>query len=240
MEAAHRVGLAELSHYPSLHRLFHSHLVPSLIEQQREILREVFDRCPVKGTWTGVKDWLYLYQRLFRNLNFSHYAKLAFVEARNPWLARDILRFCEKLPEHYRYDKALFRKTLAFMFPELMQKVPIACHHSLEDWGTVLRADRAFGRFARKHLVECSSPLHELWNPTALGLLIDRFYAGKSIEPARICTLSRIKSFVRTQIPPLYRALKKTSPRALAVASFAPEQVIGRLLTLKLWCDRYA
>jgi asparagine synthetase B (glutamine-hydrolysing) len=239
MEAMARVGLRELSHYPSLFGLFHSSVLPGVLERQRDAYQAVIDSCPARDDWTIAKDWLYLRQRLFRSLNFSHYAKLAFVEARNPWLDRDVLRVFESVPVKYRLDKTLYRETLAFMFPDVMSRIPIAMRNSLENWAGVIRADRGFERSAREHLMRAESPIHAIWSPAAIGAWIDHFYAGQSSEPAYTRLIDTAKSIARKNLKPLYRMLKKAAPKQLSVRPFPPEDVIGRLLILKLWCDRW-
>jgi asparagine synthetase B (glutamine-hydrolysing) len=240
MEAMARVGLRELSQYPSLHGLFHQNVLPGILEEQQQTFRQVIGSCPTTEDWTIAKDWLYLNQRLFRSLNFSHYAKLCFLEARNPWLDRDVLRVYENIPVKYRIDKMLYRETLAFMFPDVMSRIPIAQRSSLENWAAVVRTDAKFEAFARKHLVESDSPIHAIWSPAAIGRWIDQFYSGKSSEPVRTRLIDAAKGIVRKNLRPVYSMLKKAAPRQLAVRPFAPEDAIGRLLILKLWCDKWA
>jgi hypothetical protein len=240
MEALARVGVCELAQYPGMHALFRDGALRPALEEQSQTIHRLMEWCPEFGDWSIVKDWMYLQQRMFRSLNFSHYNKLAILEARNPWFDRDVLAFYGRLPVSHRYDKALYRSTLHCMFPDLMRKIPIATRHSLEDWAARLRGDSWFLQFARKNLVEDRSPIHEFWRPDALAATIEAFARGNSRESLRVRAVEAAKPFVRQYLKPLYRSLKRSVLSPVAVRAMPAEALIGRCLVLKLWCDRWA
>ena len=240
MEAAARVGVCGLAQYPDLFPLFNDGLLPEVLRDQQQTCQRVIESSPSFGDWSITKDWLYLNQRLFRSLNFSHYNKLAILEARNPWFDRDVFEFYGRIPVKYRYDKSLYRSTLQFMFPDLMSKIPIAGRNSLERWSESLRRDTSFLAYARQHLVQDRSPIHAIWRPDAIGGWIDAYERGSSSAPARVRMIGAIKPLVRSYLKPVYQMLKRRAPASLSVRSMPPQEVIGRLLILKLWCDKWA
>jgi len=240
MEAMARVGICQLAQYPGLHPIFHRGLLPEILDEQQQTYQDIRASCPSFGDWSITKDWLYLNQRLFRSLNFSHYNKLSILEARNPWFDRDVFRFYGRIPVKYRYDKSLYRATLEFMFPDLMRQIPIATRNSLEPWETLLRRDGKFLKYARRHLVEERSPIHDIWHSEAIAGWIDSYERGGTADPFRVRAIGAVKPLVRTYLKPLYRMLKRSAPASIAVRSMPPQEVIGRLLILKLWCDKWA
>lgn len=166
--------------------------------------------------------------------------KLSILQARNPWLDREVLNFFSELPVQYRYDKVLYRRTLRRMFPGVMGSIPMARRHSLENWGEVLRGSRDFQLYARKHLVESRSAIHEIWRPAALDLLLTSFFRGEPAGSRKARVLESVKGILREKSAPLYRMLKKRVGHHFTIRMLPPESVIGRFLILKRWCDRWA
>src|ERR1051326_5217183 len=239
MEAMARVGVCELAQYPGLITLLHPELVPKILEEQHQTYQAIVSSCRSFGDWSITKDWLYLNQRLFRSLNFSHYNKLAILEARNPWFDRDVFRFYAGIPVAYRYDKSLYRATLRFMFPKLMNEIPIAARNSLEPWHDLLRRDTRFLKYARQHLVEEQNPIHDIWRREAIGEWIGGYERGRSADTFSVRAIGAIKPLVRNYLQPVYRMLKRRAPPSFSVRSVPAQEAIGRLLILKLWCDRW-
>jgi len=151
-----------------------------------------------------------------------------------------VLNFFSELPVHYRYDKALYRRTLGRMFPAVMGQIPMARRHSLEDWGVVLRQNPAFQLYARKHLVEDTNAIHEIWSPAALDQLLTSFFRGDPPGSRKARALESVKRLLREKSGPLYRMVKKRAGGQFTTRILPPESVIGRLLILKRWCDRWA
>jgi hypothetical protein len=172
-------------------------------------------------------------------LNVSHYVKLSILQARNPWLDRDVLNFFSELPVHYRFDKVLYRRTLHRMFPAVMESIPMARRHSLENWAEVLRRNREFELYARRHLVENPSVIHEIWNPAALDRLLRSFFRGEPAGSRKARALEGLKHLLRETSGPLYRLAKKRAGRQFTTRILPSELVIARLLILKRWCDRW-
>ena len=239
-EALGWVNVRELSIFPNLHQLFQPQVLGEILKEQREVYDGIIASCPCTQDWTAAKDWFYLEQRVFRSLNVAHYMKLSILQARNPWLDRRILDFFAKLPVHYRYDKALYRSTLARMFPAVMQSIPMARRHSLENWGEVLRGNRAFEAYARRNLVETPSAIHDIWNPAALDRTLTSFFRGEPAGSTATRTLETMKRLLRENAGPLYRIAKRTAGQQFGARILPTELVLGRLLILKRWCDRWA
>jgi asparagine synthetase B (glutamine-hydrolysing) len=240
VEALGWVNVREISMFPDLHQLFQPGVLGGVFREQREVYDGIIGSCPCTEDWTAAKDWFYLEQRVFRSLNFAHYMKLSVLQARNPWLDRDVLNFFSELPVPYRYDKVLYRRTLGRMFPAVMESIPMARRHSLENWGEVLRQNREFQLYARKHLVESASVIHEIWNPAALDRLLTSFSRGEPAGSRKARALESMKRLLREKSGPLYRMMKKRAGRQFTTRILPPESVIGRLLILKRWCDRWA
>ncbi len=239
LEALGRVNVRDLSQYPDLQTLMQAGVRSELLNEQRQTYREVLDGCPFQGHWTIAKDWYYLEQRIFRSLNVYNYMKLAFLEARNPWLDREVLEFFAELPEHYRYDKVLYQATLRTMFPDLMLGVPMAARNSLENWQRILLTEE-YRLYFRRQLVQSESAIHEIWDPSRIDSLIERLYSGHRTASLRTSAYESIKSTLRSRVNPLYRVLKKNLPAKTVMRELPAYQVLARLVTLKLWCDRWA
>ncbi|HWQ60764.1 MAG TPA: hypothetical protein VN521_00530, partial [Negativicutes bacterium] len=88
--------------------------------------------------------------------------------------------------------------------------------------------------------VQDRSPIHAIWRPDAIGGWIDAYERGSSSAPARVRMIGAIKPFVRRHLKSVYQMLKRRAPASLSVRSMPPQEVIGRLLILKLWCDKWA
>jgi asparagine synthetase B (glutamine-hydrolysing) len=234
-EAMGRVNVYELAQFPDLQALLRKDFLPRALESQHATIAGILERAPRFSDWSNLKDWLYIEQRLARSLNFSQYVKLSYLEARNPWLDRNVLSFFAGLPLHYRYEKSLYRETLRGMFPKVMQEIPIATRNSLENWGPVLRSP-AFLNFARAHLVESRSVLHDFFDSAAISALLDRFESGAQVRSRSVSLIEIPRDLLRRYANPVYRLLKRNSA-GLARRSQPAEWTIGRLLILKLWCD---
>jgi asparagine synthetase B (glutamine-hydrolysing) len=240
IEALARVNVRELAHYPDLQLLVRESVRAQVLDEQRSTYESIVAACPCKEDWTIAKDWFYLQQRVFRSLNVSHYFKESVLQARNPWLDRDVLNSFSPLPVHYRYDKILYRRTLGKMFPDLMNSVPMARRHSLEDWGAVFRASREFQAYASHHLIESRNAIHEIYDPAVIAVLINSFFQGTTSTSWKVRALECTKGFLREKATPVYRFLRRNTGRWLTVRAMDSETVIARLLILKLWCDKWA
>ena len=240
MEALAKVGIRGLSQFPGIHKIFHPSQLPAILEEQSAGLDELIASCPEFENWTVTKDWLSLSQGLFRNLGFSHYDKLCILEARNPWLDRDVLAFYATVPVTYRESKRLYCSTLTKMFPKLMSEIPIATKNGEEEWEKQEANEREFLRFARENLTQGTTPLHDIFSATAISDLIDSCAAGRSVETLRVRLMTSIKPFARNYLSPMYRSLKRRAPPSVVAVSTPVREIIGRLVILKLWCDHWA
>jgi hypothetical protein len=154
-------------------------------------------------------------------------------------LDNQVIEFFAGLPEHYRYHKNLYRFTLTSMFGDLMTRIPIAGRNSLEDWGSSIRTEE-HRQYILNHLVKSESPIHEIWAPDDIASAVERFYSAVPVASLRTRTFERAKNLLRQNALPVYRVLKNNLPAAAVVRVLPPEFLLGRLLILKLWCDRWA
>jgi asparagine synthetase B (glutamine-hydrolysing) len=238
-EALGRLGIAHVGHYRNVQAILHPARAPQLVEQQRAGWESLWANCPYQD-WTIVKDWLFIVQRTFRSLNASHYAKLTILEARNPFLDGRVFEFYAKVPPIYRPYKALFRRAVNRMFPELMRDIPIATKASLEDWDVVLRQDAKFRQLVESRLFAGDSPLFEIFDREGLRRAVTAYFDGPSEPPLRSRLIESAKTALRTHAGPVYRALKKTGGPKLALREFPLHLLVGRCLAMRIWLDENA
>jgi asparagine synthetase B (glutamine-hydrolysing) len=238
-EALGRLGMTHVGNYRNVLAILNESAAPRLIEQQKTGWENLWADCPYKD-WTIVKDWLFIVQRTFRSLNASHYAKLTILEARNPFLDSRVFDFYTKVPPVYRPYKALFRRAVNRMFPDLMRDIPIAAKASLEDWGEVLRRDAKFRALVESRLFAGDSPLFEVFDREGLRRVVNAYFQGPSEPPLRTRLIESTKAALRTHAAPLYRALKKSGGATLALRDFPAHLLIGRCVAMRIWLDENA
>ena len=224
------IGACQRILKPFYYRLF--------CELDTETIRHVSSRCNAKNLHDR-KDFFYLDVRLRYYLNPLNYVKNFAVESFTPLLDYDILDFVSSLPIRYRLDKNLYRKTVIEMFPELFEEV--AQRRNDIDWATSFRNSPELRRFVYKELLEGQSILNEFLDIDGLKSELDAFFATP-VEPS-------IKARVRTgalklleKSPTTYNFAHKCSYyvrkwRERIRDSLPPEQLIIRLLILKVWGD---
>jgi hypothetical protein len=145
----------------------------------------------------------------------------------------------QTVPIRYRFNKYLYKKTAARVFPELMA-IPIATRNSLENWPEKFQKSPDLQQFLKMHLIESRNSFHEILNLNAVRALYDR-----TIRPggARLSfkqrTLKAGKSFLRTQAPQLYRRLKPVLMRRIAPTEIPGEVLLLRMVLLKVWFDQF-
>ena len=224
------IGACQRILKPFYYRLF--------CELDTETIRHVSSRCNAKNLHDR-KDFFYLDVRLRYYLNPLNYVKNFAVESFTPLLDYDILDFVSSLPIRYRLDKNLYRKTVVEMFPELFEEV--AQRHNMIDWAASFRNSPELRRFVYKELLEGQSILNEFLDIDGLKSELDAFFAAPAEPP--------IKARVRTgalklleKSPTTYNFAHKCSYyvrkwRERIRDSLPPEQLIIRLLILKVWGD---
>lgn len=90
------------------------------LDGQREDVATLFDRAPDATDIYGVKDWIYLDQRLSCvHMPWREYFSSRTFRVQNPFLDSDILDFMRKVPSQWRRGKRLYKETIASMFPEI-------------------------------------------------------------------------------------------------------------------------
>jgi asparagine synthetase B (glutamine-hydrolysing) len=215
-------------------------------ELDRETRRSVSARCPAKNIHNR-KDYFYLTVRLKNFINPLNYLKNFAVESFNPFLDYRLLDFVSTLPVKYRLDKDLYKKTIVQMFPDLFKEM--AQSRNDIDWATSFKESPLLKQFIYQELFDQHSVLTEFINQESLKCQLDAFFAGPS-SSAKV-TGSGVKARMRTaavnlqhQSPGTYNLLHSASYyyhkwRGTLRDVLPPEQLIIRLLILKVWTDTF-
>jgi asparagine synthase (glutamine-hydrolysing) len=229
------VGIRSLYDLTSYRRLLRPEEYRRLANLAEELLAEVSARCSAVEVQAR-KDFFYLDQRLKYYLHPLNYFKTLEVEVRRPYLDNDILDFVTTLPVKYRLDKALFRRTIARMFPGIFEQS--ARHGNLVDWHRRFATDQELRGFVRPRLAAPSAVLAGIVATTEAARIFPDLAAARRRD--RINTLAaRLRRY-----PWLHKTLSKGYHRLrerLVAERGAPitPNIIFRLLTLMLWCERF-
>jgi hypothetical protein len=235
LEALRRIAVYDLAHVPAVLAILESRARAEFIQLSARAIDEV------RADSTAVhpldrKDDFYFSQRLFHYLNRSSYYKLTVLELQNPWLDRRILEFVGGLPRQYRIDKALFKRVVHAMFPEL-HDIPYARRHSLEDWGIALRKSRTLQSFLHRQLLEHENGLDEIIDRNAVKARLSSFESGTTaVHRPRASDLAR-RTLARA--PWLYRIAKRLASKHLPVRDIDPAMVLLRLVVVRRWYDEF-
>jgi asparagine synthetase B (glutamine-hydrolysing) len=219
---------------PSYYQLF--------CELDAETIRHVSSRCKAQNIHNRL-DFFSLDVTLKYFMNPLNYVKNFAIESFTPLLDYDILDFVSTLPISYRFGKSLWKKTVVDMFPELFEEV--AQKHNMIDWAASFRGSPELERFVYKELIEEQNVFSEFINTDSLKCELGTFFS----TPVDSTRPQKFKTGVKT------RALKmlETWPTAYGFAHkyfyyvrkwrgkvrdiLPPEQLIIRLLILKVWGD---
>lgn len=233
-----KLSLRALRNIREYQRVLKPYYYQMFCELDAEAIRHVSSRCSAKNI-RNRKDFFFVDIYLRYYLNPLNYVKNFALESFTPLLDYDILDFVSSLPIRYRLDKNLYRKTVVEMFPELFEEV--AQRRNDIDWATSFRNSPELRRFVYKELLEGQSILYEFLDIDGLKGELDAFFATPA-EPS-------IKARVRTgalklleKSPTAYNFAHKCSYyvrkwREKIRDSLPPEQLIMRLLILKVWGD---
>ena len=230
--ALQSIGIHPLSDLPAYRTLLNPVQHRRLEGLADDLLAEILARCPAGGVHDR-KDFLYLDQRLTYYLHPLNAFKTLEVEARRPYLDNDLLDFVTTLPLRYRLDKALFRRTVVGMFPDLFEHV--ARHWNLVDWHQQLGTDARLQRLVQERLHASRGALAGLLATTT----------PVTVDPSRppggcATTLARgIKRhpWLYQHLRPLYLRLRRRL-KARGAAPITPD-IVFRLLTLTVWSERF-
>lgn len=192
------------------------------------------------------KDYFYLTVRLKNFINPLNYVKNFAVESFNPFLDYSLLDFVSTLPVKYRLDKALYKKTVIKMFPNLFKEV--AQQRNDIDWAASFKESPSLKHFIYQELLDPHSFLAEFVNPAGLKTELDSFFASSATSSAGsrrpgLKARLRAKAFnLGKKSPQAYNLLHTTSYyvdkwRGASKDGLPPEQLIIRLLILKGWAD---
>jgi len=207
-------------------------------EHDAETIRLVSSRCSAKNIHDR-KDFFFMDILLRYYINPLNYVKNFALESFTPLLDHDILDLVSTLPIKYRLDKGLYKGTVRKMFPGLFEEV--AKSHNMIDWAASFRSSPQLQRFVYRELIEQRNIFSELMSLDHLKGELDAFFAA----PADPSIKTRVKHGVLkllTVSPAAYNYAHKCSYyirkwRGRVRDPLPPEQLIVRLLVMKIWGD---
>lgn len=237
IEALGRVGLYELDNYNALVTLLNPSLVPELKLKSKNTLTKIMEDCSLVN-YNDKKDYYYYHQRLFHYLNRSSYYKLTVLNLQNPWLDKEVLKFYRTIPAKYRFDKYLYKKTLAIMFPELYS-IPFATSNSLENWLHIIQNNVQIQNFIRLHLLESRNELHNILDVQNLSSFLVNCFTGAKKPSLKSKSINFFKVFLE-RYPYIYITMKSIMINRIKIREISDIAIIFRLLALKFWFDIHA
>jgi hypothetical protein len=169
------------------------------------------------------------------------YAISLAMECFTPWLDRDILDFVITVPIERRLRKRYSRGTVVHMFPELFAEM--ATGHNLIDWSASFRSSPKLERYVYEQLIESGSLVTEFIDVGNLKRELDAFF-GPAKRPTNRAVLQAHVMATLKRSPTAYRLLHQYDYQARRRTgridhSVATEQLILRLLILKVWGDLF-
>jgi asparagine synthetase B (glutamine-hydrolysing) len=215
---------------PSYHRQF--------CELDAETIRYISSRCSAKNIHDR-KDFFFIDVLVKYFLNPLNYVKNFALESFTPLLDYDILDLVGTLPAKHRVDKRLYRKTVLSRFPEIFREV--AKRRNDIDWAASFRSSPELERFVYRELVEEQNIFSEFIDIDGLKSELDAFFAipvDPSIETrAKTSALELLETW-----PAAHHFAHKCSYyvrkwRGQVRDLLPPEELIMRLLVLKVWGD---
>jgi len=237
-EALGRIGIHEAGDYPDTLRLFRPEFERQLAMESKEMFSKLRNECPFSDH-SARKDTFYFTQRLCNYLNRASYYKMRVLEVTNPWLDKSVLAVFATAPVKYRINKALYRHTVSKMFPALA-KFPMARRSSIEDWPALIRQRKDLQEFFRDHLLASESMLFDIFDRAQLKRAVEVILAGGATKSANARMLHGAKEAVRQLLPGVYSSLKGKALNYLSAGTVSPDELLFRLLVMKLWFDRYS
>jgi len=216
---------------PSYYQLF--------CELNAEARRRISSMCTAKNIHSR-KDFFYLDVRLKHYLNPLNYVKNFAIESFTPLLDRDILDFVSTWPVKYRLGKRFYRQTVVGMFPELYYE-GIAQIDNMIDWRSSFKISPKLKRFAYQELIEKQNIFTEFINLDNLKRELDAFFAAPIQPPISERVKTGVLKLIETS-PTAYHFAHKCSyyikrETGKIRHTLSPEQLIIRLLILKVWGD---
>jgi asparagine synthetase B (glutamine-hydrolysing) len=194
------------------------------------------ERCAARDIFAR-KHFYYLNVRNKYYLNPLNCVKNFAMESFRPLLDYDLLDFVTTLPPKYRLGKRFWRATVTELFPIICAE--IAKTHNMINWRSALRRAPENQQFVYGQLLAKSTLLSEFINRASLKQYLDAFYAPQVAAAPRAKT--RAIHWLETS-PYLYYMSHKAAYHMKRLTgkfdhSLDPEQLIMRLLILKVWGD---
>jgi len=124
-ESLYTVGIRRLRRQACWQKFLQPRLRDSLCAASDASLARLYTKTAHIPDLHDKKDYLYVTERLPRNVLPGRLFLDKYAEVLNPWLDNDIMDFVARLPRRHRLGKALFRATVRQTFPELFA-VPMA------------------------------------------------------------------------------------------------------------------
>lgn len=232
------LSLRTLKNIPDYQRILKPSYYQQFCQLDMETIKYVSSRCSAKNI-RDRKDFFFLDVLLKYYLNPLNYVKTFALESFTPLLDHDILDFISALPVKYRLDKNLYRRTVRKIFPELFKRV--AKRHNMIDWAASFKSSPQLERFVYRELIEEQNVFNEFLDLDSLKNELDAFFA----TPVRPLIKAKVKTSALELLkksPVVYNTAHKFSydvrKRTNKVRDILPpEQLIIRLLILKVWGD---
>jgi asparagine synthetase B (glutamine-hydrolysing) len=216
--------LSKLEHTYDYLRPKYRRLLESVNRAQRE---QLLADCPYPDLHER-KDYLYFTQRLFGYLNPLTQLKQIELNLRNPFLDNDLLDFISLLPTSLRLGKALFKKTVEQMFPDL-GAYGFARYSSLIDWDRQIGVDQTLQDYIRQILLEQHNGFDEILDYRKLESFLGDAFAAAAAS-----------SFTSPPRPlHAWQRMHRRIIRRQGYFDLSPITQISRLMILKIWVDEY-
>lgn len=237
VEALALSDVHEMHEYATLQRVLNPALRPELSRRSLELHRDYLANLPQKD-FTDRRDNFYFIQRLFHYHSRCAYFKYTVLDVKSPWLDKDIFKFYQTVPVHYRWERDLYAKTLHRLLPELMA-LPLASKNSLENWLQIIPRDKELQRFIQHHLLESKNGFHEFLDLDAVRDVVQAAFRGVSRPSMKQRSVSGLKDLMRKTTPGLYRRLKPKLMGKMRGSDIPADILIFRMLVAKMWFDRF-
>jgi hypothetical protein len=206
-------------------------------EMDKATRQHLSERCAAHNIYAR-KHFYYLNVRNKYYLNPLNYVKNFDLESFRPLLDYDLMDFVTTLPLKYRLGKRFWRATVTQLFPVICAE--IAKTDNMINWPAALRSSPEIKRFVYGQLLEEPSELREFINLDRLKEQLDAFYTPQAVAASPSFKAKVIRRLEAT--PQLYYMSHKTIYHFKKWTgefdhSLNPEQLIMRLLILKVWTD---
>ena len=232
-EALARIGIYQLKEFKKIQRILKNNINKWINLSSIEISDII--RSTKMNDFTDRKDYYYFSQRLFHYLNRSSYYKMCVLDIQNPWLDKNILKFIQRVPTKYRYNKYLYKKTLQEMFPDIY-KIPFASANSLENWDRDIHNNQSIRNVIADALSDDQNYLHSLIDYKSLRQLMKQIDSNDTLHNDSSIYSSRKHQFKQylMEFPILYNFIKKIMLKKGVSRNIANYRLLMRFTQLSL------